>query len=301
MTVLVCIAGLPKEAADRVSGDPTRFTGEQGNKPIVFPIMGAPAYRHGMSDGYLSELRKRIEHLPALWDVGIVLAYANFPGQSTSDFLRAFFPFAVAVPFEPFYPNQAPKHERRRHLNRFLVDLEAQLKIAQNCSSQIKDKLSGQNFSPLTLPLANFRSNVLFVELNALFLNLWRQSDREGTIKSAIKAITAVHPLRRIKFEEKNHSSDTNKPYFLDGRPMRFKSPGNDRHGFVWEVSEGHRDRCLIASRVRIGGPIIARMHYDCDYHPKRPVTDDFINCHGESAKVKRTSHANIGSNDAVW
>lgn len=301
MTLLVCIAGLGHDAVSEIENSAARFSGEEGNDPIARPIKGDRGYRHGMSDGYLFDLGKRIRALPARADVSIVLAYANHPGRGTREFLEPFFPFAVTMPIEPFHSFEVPKHERRKSLNDFLAKLQDDLKSLRSCASQMKDKLSGRNFSTLTLPVRNFRSDVLRSNLEALFGKLWQASDPAAMIEAAAQAIELVHPRKRIKYEERNHSSDPNKPYFLDDLGRRFKSPGNDLHGLMAEVGEGHNIACLIASRVRIGGPILSGLHYDCDYFPYRPVTDTFSNCHDEPTTAKRTSHANIAPSDAVW
>ena len=301
MTVLVCIAGLGQDAVSAIKEQPARFSGEEGNVPIIRAINGDLNYRPGMSDGYLSKLASRIVALPALTDVSIVLVYVDYPGQGTREFLNAFFPFAVTMPIQPFYFHEAPKHDRRHRLREFLASLELELASLRRCAGQVKDKLSGQRFSPLTLPVRNFRSSVLTNELASLFEGLWRAKDPALAIGNAIRTITSAHPIKRIKYDEKCHPTDPDKPYFLDDRGMRFKSPGNDLHGFLDEVGNGHNSACLITSRVRIGGPIVPRMHYDCDYFPCRKVSDTFANCHDEATTAKKTSHANIAPSDAIW
>ena len=301
MTVLVCIAGFGHDVVNAILEKPARFSGKEGNLPIIRAIKGELRYRHGMSDGYLSELVERIGAMAALADVSIVLAYVNYPNSGTQRFLNAFFPFALTMPIEPFYFYDAPKSERRKRLKKYLADLEENLTQLRRCSAQVKDRLSGQRFSPLTLPIRNFKSDVLHAELRALYEGLWRSADPTNVVGEAIKTITSSHPVNRIKYDEKCHSSDPGKPYFLDDRGLRFKSPGNDLHGLLEAVDNGHNHACLLASRVRIGGPIISRMHYDCDYFPCRKVSDMFLNCHDDPTTAKKTSHANIAPSDAVW
>jgi hypothetical protein len=301
MTVLVCIAGLTQEVLGEIAREPARFSGEKGNLPIARAISGDLHFRKGMSDAYLAELTKRIRNLPELADVSIILAYVKYPGNETHDFLKAFFPFAATMPIDPFYVNQTPKHNRIQMRTAFLKDLEVNLKKLRFCARQVKDRLSGQRLSPLTLPIRNFQSNLLRSELESLFENLWSFDDPSQAIDNAIQNIKSAHPKDRIKYEERNHSSDLNKPYFRDGRGLRFKSPGNDLHGLMRETGDHHNDSCLIATRVRLGGPIIPRMHYDCDYFPKKDVTEVFINCHDEQATAKKPSHANIAPSDTIW
>lgn len=301
MAVLVCIAGLTQAVIEEIGRDPARFSGEDGNIPIVNPINGILSYRPSMSDAYIDKLYKRTCALPATEDVSIVLAYARYPGAETRRFVGDFFPFAATVAFEPFYYEAAPKAERRRKLGVFLDGLADKLNILRKSALQMKDRLSGQNFSPLTLPVRNFRSSIVRPTIEALFSELGKSDNPADMIDAAVTAILSSHPVRRIPYEERNHPTDPNKPYFRDDRRLRFKSPGNDLHGLMEELTNGHIKACLLSSRVRIGGPIIARFHYDCDYFPKREVKDTFANCHDQPTVAKKTSHANIAPSDAVW
>ena len=301
MALFVCIAGLPQEAVNEVERNPARYSREETNLPIVRAISGERSFRYGMSDFYINKLYDKIRALPAKEDVSIVMAYANYLGTGTDQFLGAFFPFAATVPFEPFYYDVAPKHERRAKLNCFLDGLADKLKALCDGALQMKDKLSGQNFSPLTLPVRNFRSDIVRPTIETLFTELGHSDDPAAAIDAAIKAILSYHPVSRIPYEECNHTSDLKKPYFRDDRRLRFKSPGGDLHGLMLEVADGHNKACLLSSRVRIGGPIISGMHYDCDYFPDLKVNDIFANCHDQPTRAKKTSHANIAPSDAVW
>lgn len=301
MALIVCIAGLPQEAVNEIKREPARYSGEKGNEPIVRSLRGELSYRHGMSDDYLSDIYKRVSALPDLEDVGIVIAYASHADAGTDRFVRAFFPFAISVPCEPFYYEAAPKGERRERMHSFLDTLVSRLDAARDCANQVKDELSGKIFSPLTLPIRNFQSNVLRPILEDLYINLWQTDDPAAEISSKIQVIEAAHPRARIKYDERNHPSDPNKPYFLDDRGLRFKSPGNDLHGLLTKLEGDHNRTCVLASRIRLGGPIVARMHYDCDYFPKQAVNDEFMNCHDQPESAKKTTHANIAPSDAVW
>ena len=290
MHLFVCIAGLPTELAVEItSNSPVRFTGSQDNLPIVRRIKEPLVYRPGMSDYYLEEIARRISSVKSNDEVSVLLAYVDYGGYS-SEFVRQFFPFALAAPIRPFYPNVYPKNSRRSEMLNFLSEAQHTIENLRRRAAIVRDHLSGQNFSPLTLPLKNFKSEVLVSVLNNIFDNLGSVEDPHAMIQTSRQIIEARHPIVRTQ----DHL-----PYFQDERGLRFKSPGRGMHGWNRNVSLGHKHACLINSRARFGGSLKPNFHYDCEYE-RRKLDDAYPNCHDEKQSPTQNTHVNIAPNDAI-
>ena len=145
-------------------------------------------------------------------------------------------------------------------------------------------------FTPLLLPLSNFRSDVLAPQIRTLFDSLGTAENPRVEPGVSKDAILTQHPVNR----REGHT-----PFFQDSRNLRFKSPGRDRHGRARLCGEGHENRCLLNSRVRLGGPFDALFHYDCEYE-RGGVDRIYPNCHGADAEPAVRTHVNIAPNDAI-
>jgi hypothetical protein len=291
MKMLVCMAGLPYEVAEEVKGlSAAVFTEDKDNTPIVKPIKPPYAFRDGMSEAYLNELAERISELNPREDAAVLLVYVAYEGEATLGFLKRFFPFALAAPLDPFYPDRFPKHERRKALRNYVDNMKTVVERLRGRAHVVRDVFSGQNFTPLLLPLRNFHSDVLAAQIEELFYGLGTIEDPRDRLERSKQAILAQHPLHRL-------ASHT--PFFQDNRQLRFKSPGKNRHGMARLIGEGHDHRCLIGARVRLGGPFDPLFHYDCEYE-RRNVDKTYANCHGASAEPAVKTHVNIAPSDAI-
>lgn len=292
--MLVCIAGLPQEAVEEIhQRSAAVFTEEKANTPIIRPVRQPYSYRDGMADAYLEELKRRFETLPVRQDATVLLAYVAYDGDLTKRFVDAFFPFALAAPLQPFYPDAAAKHERRLKIRLCVNLVEKVVAGLRERARVVRDLLSGQNFSPLLLPLRNFRSNILAPLILDLFQRLGTSPDPRAILQDARSTLLASYPLHRLK-DRGQHM-----PYFQDDRSLRFKSPGRNRHGMARIVAEGHRPSCLIASRVRLGGPFDPLFHYDCE-HEGGSIDRHYPNCHDRCVEPSASTHVNIAPNDAI-
>jgi hypothetical protein len=295
--IVVCVAGLPRDAVDELlRRSPALFTEDKANLPIAHPVKWPYTYRHGMSDAYLEELANRLEGPFRLEDVAILLAYVDYGGEATSLFVRRFFPFALTAPIRPFYPTSAPPHERRHNLLLCVDDIKAVVAGLRVRARAVRNFLSGvENLTPLLLPLRNFRSNVLKPQIEKLFYGLGTVENLRAELDKAKQAILARHPLQRLQ------GRGEHKSFFQDDRDLRFKSPGRNRHGMARLVDRGHghEPRCLINSRVRLGGPFDALFHYDCDYE-HGGVNPSYPNCHGAGTAPAVSTHVNIAPSDAI-
>lgn len=292
MHYIICLAGLPQEVVDEVKRRrPVRFTEAPSRAPITRPISSPFSYRPGMSDYYLNAIATEIEAIRPTEEVGIGLAYVDY-GGCTAAFVDAFCPFSVVTRLDPFYPASVEKHFRRQKLTEYVNALTLTVDELRKRIAIVRDMLSGQRFSPLTLPLRNFRSDVLQETIADLFKSLGTDNDPRAQLNTAINCIKARHPLRQMP--DRSH-----RPYYEDDRGLRFKSPGKDKHAMARKVGEGHLLPCLINGRARLGGPISANFHYDCEYE-RGNVDTEYPNCHSAPTAPTKTNYVNIAPNDYV-
>jgi hypothetical protein len=292
MQYVICLSGLPEEVVNEIKGRPTvRFTESRDRAPIARPVKFPYAYRPGMEDYYLNAIALQIGEVRPTQDVGIGLIYVDYSGY-TQRFMQDFYPFSIAMRIEPFYPNSVEKHRRREELIAYVDGLARSVDELRARIGIVRDVLSGQRFSPLTLPLRNFQSNILQKSIRELFLALGSGGDTRASVYAAVEAIAASHPLLRL-------TDGSHRPYYEDDRGLRFKSPGREKHAMARGVSEGHAHRCFINGRARLGGPIEVSFHYDCEYE-RGNADGDYLDCHGSETKCARRSHVNIAPNDYV-
>lgn len=292
MHYIICLAGLPQEVVEEIQRRPAaRFTEARTRPPIARRLPTPYCYRPGMSDYYLNAIATEIEELRPKEDVGIGLAYVDYGGY-TETFIGAFHPFAVTIRLDPFYPATFEKHRRRQALMAYVDALIRAVDGLRERIAVVRDVLSGQRFSPLTLPLRNFRSGVLQETIGDLFQTLGLENDPRARLIAAVEIITARHPLERLA--DRSH-----RPYYEDDRGLRFKSPGRDKHAMAWKVGDGHSHSCLINGRARLGGPIQANFHYDCEYE-RGNVDAQYPNCHHVATAPSKRHYVNIAPNDYV-
>ena len=205
---------------------PARFTEEKSNLPIVRPMKQPYSYRCGMSDAYLHELARRLECLNPTQDVAVLVAYVAYRSESTSHFVNSFFPFALAAPLRPFFRDQALRHERRKALLSYCDDIEIAVGRLRDKARVVRDVFSGQNFTPLLLPLRNFRSDILLPRVEELYGNLGTVDDPRATLLEAKNSLLRRHPIQHL-VEEPDQPA-----YFQDGRRLRFRAwQQSARHG----------------------------------------------------------------------
>jgi hypothetical protein len=292
MRYIICLSGLPQDVVDEVKRrSSAQFTTSNDHPPIVRPLGPPYCYREGMSEYYLNAIATEIEKLTPTTEIGVALAYVDYGGP-TADFVRSFYPFALTAPLDPFYPVTFEKHLRRKALVAYVDRIVEKVSALRARIAVMRDMLSGQRFSPLTLPLANFHSDTLAPTILNMFATLGTTPDARIAVTSARDTLLAHHPLQRI-------SDQSHKPYFKDDRGLRFKSPGSDKHAIARRVGQGHSSLCLINGRVRLGGPLEANFHYDCAY-AHRTVDAEYPNCHGAPTPAAKRDYVNIAPNDYI-
>lgn len=292
MKHMICLAGFPRPVFDEITRTSAiQFTGDRTHPPIAKCMTEPFAYREGMADYYLEQLAQRIGDQKPTEDIGVGVICADY-GDSTARFLSAFFPFAIVATVEPIYLETFPKHLRRQTLSKYVKSLSDTAEDIRRRIAIVKDILSGNNFSPLTLPLRNFQSTHLRDSIEHLFHVLGSEGDVRGEVERIEAALNRQHPKRNLQDAKRT-------AYIEDDRRLRFKSPGTDKHAMVRKLAEGHSSSCLIGSRARLGGPLGHAFHYDCEYE-RGGVDRNYPNCHGANAEPFHSTHANIAPNDYV-
>jgi len=294
MQVLTCIAGLPTAVANEIRSRSAKpFTGDAANRPIVRPVKLPHGYRLGMAEGYHKDLEARIATLNPRDEVAVILAYVAYQGEETQRFVDTFFPFAIHAPLDPFDPEAGPKAERRAMLLDYVDNIEVAVAALMTRMHAVRDTLSGRNFSPLLLPLANFKSDVVRAQIAALFGELGTAVDPRTMLDQASQAIAAAHPIQL------GGTGKTRTRFYEDSRRLRFNSPGSNRHGMAQQGGAGHLPACLINGRVRLGGPFDSQFHYDCDY-ARGNVNRTYPNCHAVQTAPTDTKYVNIAPSDYI-
>lgn len=295
MKILCCVAGFPQEVVEGVQSKPVeRFTGVKDSRIIIKRIKEPFHFRDGMVAPFLADLAKEVSELNPRDEIAVVVTYADYDHAGTKAFVGRFFPFALCAPIAPFYPDAVPKGERRRALGSFISNLEDHVQTLVSKARIVRDQLSGQNFSPLLLPLCNFRSDVLVPSIGALYESLGVDNNPSARLEEVKSALLEAHPIR---LEETK--GEKRKRFFEDNRSLRFHSPGSDRHGMARAMTERHNQRCLISARVRLGGPFDSQFHYDC-CDRRGGVDRSYPNCHNEETRPANTDNVNIAPNDYI-
>lgn len=289
---MICLAGFPQSVFDEISKRSAKyFTGEPAHPPIMKRMTEPFVYRDGMADYYLGQLARRIGEQNPTEDIGVGVICPDY-GESTSDFLSAFFPFAIVATVAPAYVDTVPKHLRRKAVTDYVDSLSDKAKDIRDRIAVVRDILSGNNFSHLTLPLRNFRSASVRTSVEHLFEVLGAEDDVRRKLETVEATLKRQHPRRYTQDQKRT-------AYFEDDRKLRFKSPGKDRHAMARKLADGHSNSCLIGARARLGGPIGHAFHYDCEYE-RRDVDRNYPNCHGADTEPFHRTHANIAPNDFI-
>lgn len=282
------MAGLSVPAFDamrRVSGNRFAPDGALLSTPVSRP--GYPAHQ---ARKYLDEIFAKLVSLPEDQRVGVTLLYVDYGDDSTKEFVRAFFPFALPRNILPFsVPAGANKYELAAAQRQYADYLFVETHELRQRSYLVKEQLDVFNLTPLLLPRGNFKSHHLQTLLERIFWSAGSTDDPARLLLDAIAQFKRHHP--RIYPPKENQSC------FSDGS-LFFRSPGKHRHGFFRHVANlGHVEACLINARSRLGSSYDYRFHYDCVAAQR--LAKAYPNCHNAVMPPKPT-HVNIAPNDYI-
>lgn len=268
------------------------FTGNKKNPPIIHELEnrgGTICYKKDASDAFLDDLVKRLVGDCSDEQVGIGLVYVNYTGSG--NFIEKFYPFAITVPIDPFYPSTWQKNCERKEAKEIVKQLTDAAEFVRKRIRMMSNAVAGTKFSPFLLPLANFKSEILREGIRSIFDQIGKADFDSNFIKEISEKICAAH------LKEQNPA----RKFFEDQRSLQFKNPGSANHGEMNEVINGHSNRCLINSRVRLGASIKKGFHYDCSYE-RRKIEGNYINCHADTINIssRKEGYINISPSDSI-
>ena len=286
----IVVAGLPTLFFDRLRKEAETKIAPSG-KLFLSPNPWVHGYSPKHVDNLISQLFEYYVTRPEKDAMVTLLLYADYADESTERLLARFFPFALPrrLPL-PDLSAARSKQEHNRLLNEFtagVVDASRRLRAA---SSRVSHKTHVHNLNPLLLPVRNFQSNELSKLLWKIYSEVSYSDDPEKLINEEIARFLAKHPWATPPDGQKRALSDG---------VLYFKSPGNDRHGFMRNgVAKTHPVDCLLNARSRLGGRYDYCFHYDCT-PVKGKLKAAYPNCHGHERPPKER-HVNIAPNDFI-
>lgn len=224
-------------------------------------------------------------------DLCILLIYADHKDAQTESFRASFFPFALTYKLDPpRIEKSAHLTERNRLLNEFFRRFNNAVDKLKDSVASVRAVFSGNNLTPLLLPIVNFKSNQLRTTLYALFVDLATSQNPRKILDKARDQILEQHPWV---------TPPNSKRRCLSDGTLHFKSPGSARHGRArFSNIKNHRLTCHLNGKCRLGAAYDGTFHYDCE-PVKGNLKTAYDNCHLEAVKVKK-SHMNIAPNDFI-
>jgi hypothetical protein len=285
------VAGLQVQLFDRVK----KISGKvlaPGGTTIISPMAAHSRYDRKYIDKLIAATYEAAKTQSDTAPFSTLLLYADYEDNSTSELLRAFYPFSL--PLGITLPNFEIAHSGPQIssvLNTFVRDLVDAAIELRRISGIMAGFTNIHNLTPLLLPMRNFRSARLRAMIEELYFNLSRAPKPKEYIASRIDHFIVAHPRTRPP-EEDRHC-------FTDGQ-LFFKSPGRDRHGMFRNASaDTHSMTCLLNARSRVGGHYPAKFHFDC-VTVRGSLANDYPNCHGLRVAPSQRTHVNISPNDFI-
>lgn len=286
----IIIAGLPTLLFDRLRKE-SEIKIAPGGKLFMSPNPWAHCYSPKHVDGLIKQVFEYYITRPERDAMVTLLLYADYADESTGKLLERFFPFALPrrLPF-PDISTVKSKQEHNRVLNDFVRDVIDASRKLRATSNKISHKTHVHNLNPLLLPIRNFQSKDLSNLLWKIYTEASYSDDPEKLLDDEIEKFLGRHPWATPPDGQKRALSDG---------VLFFKSPGNDRHGFMRNsVAKIHPIDCLLNARSRLGGRYDYCFHYDCT-PVKGKLKASYGNCHGDHSPPKER-HVNIAPNDFI-
>lgn len=285
----IIIAGLYTQAFDHIRRISSNRIAPDGNL-VMTPNHGNGIYSIEHADDLLKNAVKIAAKIDASQPFSTLLLYTDFKNESTSQFLKRFFPFCLPLAIPPLVLIDGKKNSRNAQLNEFSEIVLTGAQQLRKRSRLISTFTTVANLTPLLLPIRNFRSEALDQLLRTLFYDLGTTGDVEKSIGDAVSRFTKACPW--------THAPDDPQRCFSDGRHY-FKSPGRSRHGhFRNDTGAGHSSECFLNARSRLGGPYSHKLHYDC-IPTRGTLLKAYPNCHGHLA-APNARHVNIAPSDFI-
>ncbi|EJU7195639.1 hypothetical protein N5H80_000346 [Salmonella enterica] len=153
--------------------------------------------------------------------------------------------------------------------------------------------LTNEGFTDiLKLPKLNFQSR----ELNYVYDELAEgNSDNYQKTKKYLVALK-----RKIKIPKtRPHSS---KQFYVDERDFFFEAGKENHSAHETSYEKGHSIFCDLSVKFRFGIRLDAKKHFNVTIGDEYETSayGDFFGCHGQIQRLKKTSHANMFTNDYI-
>ncbi|MHB8272164.1 hypothetical protein [Bradyrhizobium sp.] len=287
MKTLLLLAGLPKEVVEKIRQESSKRFVPNGN--LLIKPLADKSYTQACGDELLEITHECVLSYPENQPLSIIIGYVD--SRSSDLLLSNFFPFALPFRLNAFIPDWSRgKNSRNQSLNKYMSYLSVRSRETISLSYLVKKIVDVRNLTPLLLPRTNFKSMHLNRLLVAIFSELELSPDPEKFLNAEIDRFLLHHPYR---------TPDGDSRRCLCNGDLHFKSPGNNRHGFLRNSdAKNHELWCLLNARSRLGAPYDHSFHFDCV--PLRgPLAASYVNCHSVPIAPKPT-HVNIAPNDYI-
>ncbi len=283
------LAGLDQASFDKIKTISTNKYYKEGTL-IARPLKKDEGYSPSSHVHYLKQAKEYLREFSDA-DLCALLVYIDRKDDQTKEFCRSFFPFALARGVEPpTIEAQGKPASYRRALNDFATRVLEAVNQLKESVGAVRGTFSGNNLTPLLLPIRNFRSDVLRSVLQDLFIHLGNSTDPRRSLEEARERILRAHPWVT--------PSDSRQRCLSDG-VLHFKSPGSARHGKARFQGLGeHWITCHLNGKCRLGATYVGNFHYDC-VPARGALKRTYGNCHNVSTAAKGT-HVNIAPNDFI-
>lgn len=286
----IVIAGLPTLLFDRLRREAeTKIA--PGGKLFLSPNPWSNSYDPKHINNLIEQLFQYLLKRPEKDAMVTLLLYADFGDESTAKLLKRFFPFALPRRLAvPDFSKAKSKQDHSKLLNEFVASVVDASRKVRAASNKISHRTHVHNLNPLLLPIRNFQGDELSELLWKVYSEASYSDDPDKLLSDEISRFLAKHPWATPPDGQKRALSDG---------VLYFKSPGNDRHGFLRNsIAKTHPIDCLLNARSRLGGAYDYCFHYDCT-PVKGKLKAGYENCHGHDSPPKKT-HVNIAPNDFI-
>ncbi|MBI1779389.1 MAG: hypothetical protein HYR63_28995 [Proteobacteria bacterium] len=208
MRYVLFLAGFEVEVYQRLSSVSSKKFVPNGHL-ILKPNLTPFGYLSDEASKFLVDAFEHILPMNEAEPISLLLAYVDFGDQSTRRFVREFFPFCVTMPIEPFEARGT--HNRPQWnaaLARYVQDVIRASRKLLDVANVVRAHTSGNNLTPLLLPIRNFYDGRLGQLFEELFFRLAVASDPSGELAKSIAAILNAHPWAHPPGEKQRCLSD---------------------------------------------------------------------------------------------
>lgn len=296
MKHIICYTGIPhadfdfiQRRARTITGSDTEFYGRGlKNNQHQYLAKDAKAIMQFFADRIRKDKAKQSEY-------SYSVIYVENETINSTILRDGLFPnfFATGAAWTFQYGSVTEREQNRQDLVTALV--ESTKKVKRALPHLRKEFTERSNKTPLLLPLQNFEANEISNLLSNVSNGILDAIDPTATIRELVADFERRFPPT-LDWTRKPPQT-----VFTNNASIRFRAPGNDRHGSAHPETEGHPDDCVIAAFKRLGVTYDPHFHYDCTRLSQSKLSAELHNCHLPRDWITaKKSHLNIAPNDAV-